>query len=138
MILNHDCMRDVLLFIESVPSVSVDPFGSVSLDEIDINAVYSALNQRSKEDVYYAVFNLEQAGYINSSVLHSNNVIGDCYINYMTLRGHEFLDSVRDEARWRKIKTAMNAIKDYSLSALSAIAEGVTSGAITAYLQKHS
>lgn len=136
--LNHDCMREVLLFIESVPSVSADPFGTVSLDEINITDVYSALEPWSKEDVYYAVFNLEQGGYIDSTVQHADDIAGNCYINFMTLRGHEFLDSVRDENRWGKIKTAANAIKDYSLSALSAIAEGVTTGAITAYLQQHS
>ncbi|MBC3938549.1 hypothetical protein D4A47_06415 [Anaerotruncus massiliensis (ex Liu et al. 2021)] len=53
----------------------------------------------------------------------------------MTLSGHEFLESIRDDDRWKRIKSGLSAIRNFSLSAISSIAEGVTSAAITAYLK---
>lgn len=135
--LDHDCMRDVLLFVESVPYVAVNPLGDMYLSEIDFKTICDALPQWSNTIIYYAVFNLAQGGYIDATIQYGDDIIGNCCVNYMTLHGHEFLDSIRDEARWGKVKTIVGTVKDYSLAALSFIAEGVTAGAVTAYLQKH-
>ena len=64
----------------------------------------------------------------------ASNSVQRCHVSSLTYEGHELLESVRDEKHWSAIKTGMDAVRNYSLSALAAIAEGVTSAAIGAYL----
>lgn len=123
-----------MLCLESLLTVDIDPFGDVSLSSISDKSVYEALPEWGREDVFYALFCLEQAGYIDSSIQHANNVIGEREINYMTFSGHEFLESIRDDMRWSVVKKGLSAVRNYSLSAISSIAEGVTSAAISSYL----
>ena len=90
----------------------------------------------SKEDVFYAIFNLDQAGYISASINWIGSYVQDCAINYMTYSGHQFLDKIRDDNRWNRVKTGLSVIRDFSLSAINSVAEGMTNAAINAYLQK--
>ena len=101
----------------------------MTLEQID-----SLLPEFSKEDIFYAIYNLDQAGYLDVSILRTGGGgIYSCTVKDITYTGHEFLNKIRDEKRWAKVKSAANAVRDYSLSAISAIAEGVTSAAISAY-----
>lgn len=137
--LNHDCMRDCLLYLESVENVCIDTSEDdldISLEPIFIEQLFSNIKNWANQDIFYALFNLEQGGYINVSELPANDALGEFCVNYMTLRGHEFLDAVRDETRWKGIKKGLDAVRDYSLSAIASIAEGMTAGAISAYLSK--
>ena len=81
-------------------------------------------------------YGLDQAGFVNISVKWAGDCLWYCAINYLTYSGHEFLERIRDEKRWGKVKGILNTVRDYSLSAISAIAEGVTSAAITSYLSQ--
>ena len=53
----------------------------------------------------------------------------------MTYFGHEFLDSIREENNWGKVKTVAQKAGAFSLTALGEIAKEVTKTAITAALQ---
>lgn len=139
--LNHDCMRDCLIYLESQENVHINFFDGemdISLDPIPIEKMFEEIKNWTNQDIFYALFNLKQGGYIDASEGYSNDACGDFCINYMTLRGHEFLDSVRDDDRWLGIKKGLGAIRDYSLSAIASIAEGMTSGAISAYLSRQA
>ena len=139
--LNHDCVRDCLLYLESTGRVqiSTDEYGiELSLDSIPIQAVFDGVTNWTNQDIFYALFNLEQIGYIDVSKMASNNCTSEYWINYITFQGHEFLDSVRDDTRWQGIKKGLGAVRNYSLSAINAIAEGMTSGAISAYLSRQA
>lgn len=58
-------------------------------------------------------------------------------VKYLTFAGHEFLASVRDDSRWKRLKKALPSIRNYSLDAIKALSEGMTSAAINAYLLKN-
>lgn len=135
--LNHDCLRDVLIYLESIDYVVVDDYGNTSFDIVCIDDVYSAFTKWSKQDILYSVSNLSQAGFIK--VLEPDNSVLPCPIGvlYITYKGHEFLDKIRDEKRWALISKSLSSIRDYSIDAINAIANGVTSAAIAAYLQKN-
>lgn len=51
----------------------------------------------------------------------------------LTVKGHELLEKIRTDKQWSAVKKGLSAVRDYSLSAVSAVAEGVTSAAISAY-----
>lgn len=139
--MNHDCMRDCLLYLESIENVRINMFEEeidISIEPIFINQLFAEIKNWTNQDIFYALFNLKQGGYIDVSVGNSNNAYDNFCVNYMTLLGHEFLDAVRDDDRWRGIKKGLGAVRDYSLSAINAIAEGMTAGAISAYLSRKS
>lgn len=50
--------------------------------------------------------------------------------------GHELLGKIRDNDQWHSVKKGISAIRNFSISAISAVAEGATSAAINAYFQK--
>ena len=132
--LNHECMREVLLEIEKIHRVFVNENDSVEKEFLTIHALYKALPQYGKEEIFYCLFNLEQAGYVSLSTQWISGSVYNCSINHMTYAGHEFLDKIRDPQRWTFIKKGLSAVRNYSLAAISAVAEGATTAAINKYI----
>lgn len=136
--LNNECIRAVMLKIEEVQEFSLNDDGLIERDYLTLETLCEDLPDHSKEDIFYSLYNLEQAGYVNMSVQWaSGGVVYHCVINYMTFAGHEFLDRIRDPKHWSIIKGGLSAVRNYSLDAINAIAGGVTSAAISAYLEKN-
>ena len=126
--LNLDCMRDILLAVESLGFDQALVFSDLS----------EKLTNYSDEELYYGCYNLYEAKLIDLSVFKIDGTIipRTHEILDITFSGHEFLSKIRDKNRWGMIKSGASAIRDYSLSAISAIAEGVTSAAISAYFAR--
>ena len=131
--LSYECVREVLLSIEKLHQIAEDEDGQLTMNQVRINTVFSDLPKFKEEDILYTVLMLDQAGYIDASYdWLSGNVIAYCDINRMNYKGHELLDKIRDGKRWSIIKKALSSVRDYSLDAIKATAEGVTGAAITA------
>lgn len=90
--LNNDCIRAVMLEIEKRHKVTVDEENNASFDTLWIDELYDALPQYTKEDIFYSLYNLDQAGYVSISTDSGDDAITMCAINYMTYSGHEFLE----------------------------------------------
>lgn len=133
--LNPDCIRAVLLEIEKSQTYYVNEEGEVTKTFLTLDSIHGSLPKFGKEDIYYTLFNLEQAGYINLSTKWAGGAVYLCTVNHMTFAGHEFLDKIRDGKRWSVIKTGLSAVANYSLAAMNTIAEGATAGAVSAYLE---
>lgn len=136
--LDANCVRDVLLAVEELQRVFVNDDGDVEKMELWVDDLYAALPNYNKEVVFYALYNLEQAGYVDLSVQWINNCVNMCAINHMTYEGHEFLESIRDSKQWISVKKGLSAIRNYSLSAISSVAEGITNAAISSYLAQNN
>lgn len=134
MILNPDCIRAVLLEVEK--SWKIEEYDNVlQMGSINIEDLYKALPKYSKADIFYAAYNLDQIGYLDLSITWADGGIPYyCVINHMNYAGREFLDQIRDNKHWGLIKKGLSAVGNYSLNAISAIAEGVTSAAISTFL----
>lgn len=130
--LDLECVRSVMLCLESNLRI-IDSNGTLEKPDMSLEALCELLPDYRKEDIFYSLYNLDQAGYIDISVKWLNQAVYYCFINHITYSGHEFLDRIRDTKRWSKIKGISASIRDYSLSAISSIAEGVTSAAISHY-----
>lgn len=134
--LDHECVRDVLLAIEKLQVFFVNDAKEIEKNSLVPNDLYQELPQYTKEDIFYSAYNLDQAGFISMSIRWIDSAAVYWVINYMTYTGHEFLNSIRDESRWNGIKKALPAIRNYSLEAISAVASGMTSAAISAFLSR--
>lgn len=133
--LNMNCVRDVLLFLESESYFVVNDLGDVEAVGSWFRPICMSLPEYPPDVIYYTLSKLEEGEYIDMSTMWADGCLNDCCVNYITLSGHEFLESIRDDDRWKRIKSGLSAIRNFSLSAISSIAEGVTSAAITAYLK---
>lgn len=125
--LDMDCVRDILLACESS-----DPMRTPTMTE-DIAAIYG--EKWDSRDIKYTVSKMSEGGLITATILNDGCPIDqqEVAIFSITWNGHQFLEQVRDDKRWSGVKTALSAIRNYSLSAISSVAEGMTSAAINAY-----
>lgn len=123
MVLNPEYVRDVLLAIESF-----------SLNErITMTALGEKLPDIAEDDLWYTCIKLAEAGFLNMDAIPGQPLPGIKQIHCMTYLGHEFLAKIRDEGQWGVVQKGLNAVRNYSLSAVAALAEGATSAAISAY-----
>ncbi len=133
--LNSDCVRGVMLALEELLCIDVDEDGAVCMDTTDLDAVCKSVPEFDAPNVFYALHNLEQAGYIEMSTeIADNGVVCACIIEDITFDGHEFLNQIRDKDHWAVVKAGLAKARDFSLSAISSIAEGVAKAAIDKYI----
>jgi len=139
--INPDCVRDVMLFLENNLFVIIDngryQFGAISINEIlsdiDIRTTYT------REDIVYSVFQLIQDGYIvdrggdTYNKHHFAFNIGE--ILFITPKGHTFLSGIKDQKNWGKVKHILEKVGSISLSAIEAVANGVTTAMVGKYIR---
>lgn len=129
--LNLDLIRTVLLCLEE--NLEIKDQGVLEKSSMTLHDICNLLPGYERKDIFYTLFNLSQAGYIELKTNWTGTKLYRCEVMHITYKGHEFLDKIRDKERWSNVKTVVDCIHDYSLSAISAIAEGVTSAAISKY-----
>lgn len=112
--LNHECIRDLLLEIESFPLDSF-PVQGPNLQNI--------LEKYTPDDLIYSVQQLIDAKYIDG--ICDSDLAGryTIIINTITWKGNKFLDNIRDPEIWSETtKNTAKSIKSASLSILSSVA----------------
>ncbi len=112
--LNYDCMRDILLALEKTKINE-----SLSYKVLRHNLNYEA------DEIWYSCHLLYENGYISATCIDD---INNCdlpfypYIKELTLKGHEFLNSIRSNSIWEKVKAIAKKIGASSASAVAEIA----------------
>lgn len=134
--LNHECMRDVLIFLEESLILSRTDKG-MEYEEMSGDDICNGLPAYAEEDIYYSLEMLYQGGYINTNNMYGDDELLACRVLSLTLDGHEFLAQIRDSENWSNVKKVVSAIRNFSLSAISSAAEGVTSALISKYFSDH-
>lgn len=130
MVLNYECVRDVLLYLESVPYVITDESGDVAYTGVWFRSICEALPKYTSNTLYYALTNLEQAEYLDVSEQWGSDVLAACVVNYITYAGHEFLEKIRADTTWSKTLAVAGKVGNFGLNMLAKISEGIA----TAYI----
>lgn len=124
--LNPECVRDVLLTIESA-----DIHQRITLDWLAGKINYD------NDELWYTCIKLSEAGFLEVNAKKYTRsplpVIGR--IHGLTYQGHEFLNEIRDDTNWEKIKEVGKKVSLFSLKQLAEIATTVAGTAITNALQ---
>lgn len=132
--LNISCVRDLLLSLEKKPFYTVNEHGFIESQIVLLDDICNELPQYSRSDIYYTLSLLDDAGFLSLAAEWGDNSLIFCAVDSMTYAGHELLENIRDDGRWQAVSAGLAAVRNYSLSAISSIAEGITAGAISAYL----
>lgn len=112
--LDHDCVRGVLLAIES----ELSPYDRVIYQRLSKSEHLQGL---SGEHARYAFRVLWKAGYIDGVSGYDDEVS----IHGLTWEGHQLLDNLRDETVWSKVKAKTSFLSSVSVDILAATASGV-------------
>lgn len=124
MVLNRDCMRAVLLQVENLR------LGEV----IDTKALAKKLPDFTDDDVTYACIQLQDAGYIDAIVKQYTHYQTAGVIKGVTYSGHQFLDTVRDNSQWAKVKSAAQEAGASTVKAIADIGKELATAAVSSAL----
>lgn len=112
--LDIECIRDILLTIESQPDF-------VEMPSHDFSAL---LPQYSHKQVVYTCLKLYEGGYINLFLFTfpggsspTVRCIGD-----LTFQGHEFLADIKPKSNWEKLSNALKSGGSTSLKTIANVA----------------
>ena len=103
----HDCVRDVMLFVEE----------NLKNDGKTLNAANIKVKHNS-EDILYTCEKLGEANFLNIR----QDILGNVIIISMTYNGHVFLDTIRDNNIWKKTKSCISKLTSVSLPMLQQVA----------------
>lgn len=140
--LNPDCLRDVLLCVEENTGLrNYAQFINASLYEQSEDFFDEHIEIPEYQKILLLKYSCDELIYhvrycAESKLIEESDVSNDICIvvTDLTPSGHEFLSKIRDAKQWRIIKKGLSAVGDYSLAAISAIAEGATSAGIGKFI----
>ena len=119
--LNIDCVRDILLELETFP-IGVYPVGSLK----------NSIANHGRENVEYTLVKLSEANYVNVQYCRMTNgsFLFDSILD-ITFQGHEFLEKIRSDAVWNgKVKPALSSIGSMSFDVISNVTGSVVSALV--------
>lgn len=122
--LKQECVRYVLLSLEQQGF-------EMTQQGVQLPDIQSALANAnfSNDDISYTLIQLLDGKYINAKYDKYN--VGFSLIVYdITWKGHELLDSIRDDKVWENTKKATQQLKSVSIGILSNVASAVLTSMI--------
>lgn len=127
MVLNPDCVRDILLCVENCG------FG----ERLNLTSLHDKLPNYTEEDLWYTCLKLEEGGYLDLITVQFLRMPMPSIkqINGLTYSGHEFLNTIREDGNWGKAKDVAKKAGVFSLKTLGEIAQEVAKAAVTSALQ---
>lgn len=125
MVLNPDCVRDVLLCVENCG------FG----ERLNLIRLHERLPDYTEEDLCYTCLKLEEGGYLDLMTVQGKGTLLVKQINDLTYSGHEFLNTIREDGNWGKVKDVAKKAGVFSLKTLGEIAQEVAKAAVAAALR---
>lgn len=125
--LNSNCVRDILIAVENCD------FG----ERLTLDKLHTLLPSYSINTLWYTCLKLQEGGFLKLMTIHviRQPMPTIKQIEELTYSGHEFLNTIRSDTNWGKVKNIAQKAGVFSLKALGEIAQSVASAAITAALQ---
>lgn len=116
MILNPDCIRDILMYIESKTDSHID--------SIEFEDLVTSLNSYDENTLHYHVNQISKSNLVDN-VLYADDA--PLYISDLSPAGHEFLANIRSNTNWNKTKEVAKKVGSFSLDTLKDISVNLIS-----------
>ena len=132
--LNYDCVRDVLLELEKLLSIKYNEDSeSFKFSMVNVNQLYDGLSDKDYtiEDVLYAVKNLNEADFISAHMNYASGCLVECIVTDITYEGNEFINKIRPNDIWIKLKNAFAKIGSFSIPIISNVATSLATSLIS-------
>lgn len=118
--LDQDCIRDVLLQVEAA-DLSDHPTAAT---------LHRKLPRYSEDELCYACYLLGDAGYLDIEKTYFIRRPA-VRVNGITYKGYSFLEQIRDDTVWGKVKARAKKLGVAALSGLADIAKDVISAKLS-------
>ena len=129
MTLNPDCVRDTLFFLEDHLFINSElEFSTIDIYELDKSLDYPI------GELSNTLLVLDDGGFIQSYRCDSDDSIEDLSIYRITYSGYEFIEHIRPETVWDKIKNVGTNVGSLSIDIISQIAVNVITQLINGQL----
>lgn len=113
--LNHECVRDLLIYLEDELLFT----SNLCANDIKIDPHESA-------DIVYAVAKLSESKYIEASqISYSFETMPTYHIQSITWNGHRLLDNIRDENVWKKTKSIVAQFSSVSIGIIDNVSNRI-------------
>lgn len=123
--LNQDCLRELLLEVESKLELN----GSIAyknIEKMEINTKFSS------DEIIYHLEKLNEAGFLKVKFFYyTKRNKYNLSIESITWEGHKFLDTIRDDVVWDNSKKIVSKFSSVSITMISDIASNVISQIIS-------
>lgn len=100
--INYDCIRDLLHVLED--TLQYDDFLTYPRCRLKQIIENDKMIQYSLQDIVYSTQMLDEADYISCTIVDSDSNIHDVIYYSITFEGHQYLDSIKDDTVWNKVK----------------------------------
>jgi len=127
--LNYDCLRKILLIIES----ELNWDDELNYKYTNLSSLCDNLKDFSRAEIAYASKMAIEADLIEANIIDCDSCILDIHYYGLTYEGHQFLDTVRENKVWRKTKDIISSAGGASLSIIKSIATEY----LTNYIKSH-
>ena len=121
--LSPDCMRDILLFVESTPFRQ-----KVAIETLYENLPYT------QDEITYACIKMIEADFISGNWNVPDGEITVYFISDIRYSGHQFLADIRSDNVWNNVKEIGKKVGSNSVSSIAQIASGVITAIIKSQL----
>ena len=130
MILNHDYVRDILLYVEKNLNYKSDEEVPTHHKKLDHSRLpdKEQFKNYDKDTLMYAIELLIQEQYLQCAKppkYHEGDLL-EADIIGLSWKGHELLDNVRDDNVWNAVKERARSFGQFSIKTLSTIAGQLT------------
>lgn len=122
-------MRDVLFYLEEYLSISEE----LEFEEISMYDLAQHLDYPIQEIANTLVI-LDEAGYIISVRNDNDDRIADLDVYRITYDGYQFIETIRPEPVWEKVKSTGKHIGSFSIDVITRVATTVLTSMINGYL----
>ena len=102
--INYDCVRALLLCLEN--ELQFDD--ELRWPDLKFDKVCEIISNYSPQDIAYSSLMLSEADYINVLIVSGNNKFNGAIYTGITFEGHQYLDSIRSDKVWNKIKKKLS------------------------------
>lgn len=115
--LDYDCIRDVLLYLET----------SEYNETVLFSSIKNALSHYDENTLSYTCIKLHEANMINGLFISCDNANMPLVhsVTDITILGHEFLSEIHEDTVWNGVKSVASKIGATSISSLTQIASSV-------------
>lgn len=127
--LNPDCIRDIMFYLEEHLSISSE----LEIEEVSVYTLEKALSYPIQE-LANTLFVLDDAGFIVSNYDFGSDHIDAFDIFRITYDGYQFIESVRPEPVWNKVKSVGRHVGSFSMSTITQIATSVLTAMVNGQL----
>lgn len=129
--LNPDCVRDILMEIEEkADGIHCFCFASSS-GIVGSETPNNLADKYSRDEVIYHMVQCNESGFF---VQMKRTVIGTYKISCLSPKGHQFLNDIRSNTNWEKVKKGFISAGVFSIKSLVEIAQNIAVNYITSKL----